>query len=90
MSINRDYYFTTKSETEIDPDSGEEGYKLYVEDNTDGMPFRYTIGRNRYRLAWYCTGAIEEVNEAIYLVNCRRIKGKHINTIFNNNGGCAV
>ena len=97
--LNRDYYFqlTESGGVEIDPeggdpDSGEEGYKLYVEDNTgwDAVSLHYW-GDEVTGTDWPGIAPVrsEEVNEAIYLVFQlpAALNGKHINTIFNNNGG---
>lgn len=94
IKIDRDYYFTiTAAEaTQIDPESGEEGYKLYVEDNTewDAVALHYW-GDGVTGTEWPGIAPVgsEEVNDVSYLVFQlpAALNGKHINTIFNNNGG---
>lgn len=93
IKIDRSYYFsiTAEAATETDPDTGSEGFKIFVQDNTgwDAVALHYW-GDGVTGTDWpgIAPAGTEEVNGVtyIYFELPAALNGKNINTIFNNNG----
>ena len=93
IKIDRDYYFsiTAEAATEIDPNAEGDGFKIFIQDNTgwDALALHYwgdgVTGTNWPGIT---PAGTEEVNGVtyIYFELPAALNGKHINTIFNNNG----
>lgn len=93
IKIDRDYYFsiTAEAATEIDPNAEGDGFKIFIQNNTgwDALALHYwgdgVTGTNWPGIT---PAGTEEVNGVTYTYFelPAALNGKHINTIFNNNG----